>query len=108
MDLINIVSWGAQQVNAAPSNDLVTMIKNALGPLLSKIVMAVEGLVDAIDAASTSTQSLCNELNALEPPALRSDEAGCMPPVDPEGLTEEPNDGTGSDEVLAGSQQSQR
>lgn len=145
MDLIGIIGSGAQQGYAAlnSSDSLAAMIKSALGPLLSKIVMAVEGLVRAIVAASTSTQSLCNELNALEPPALRSGETGGMSPADPEGLTEEPNpegpeglteepnepeepeglteepnepeglteepnDGAESDEVLAGSQQSQR
>lgn len=80
-------------------------------------MVVVQALIDAIAAASTSTKSLCDELDALQPPALPSGAAGGESPGEPEGLTEEPNepagltqepnDGAGSEEALAGGQQSQ-
>jgi len=113
LDFLGALSSGASAVNT----DLWTYFKSMLGPLVGKIVVAVESLIGAIDAATTSTKSLCDELDALTPPALPSGEAGDESPGEPEGLTEErkdpadlteePNDGAGSEEALAGSPQSQ-
>jgi hypothetical protein len=122
LDFVSTVAAGASAWNAAYDDAWMT-IKNLLGPLVAKLISAVEGLVHAIDAATAGTEDLCHELNALAPPTLPSDAAGGMTPgepeglteeqADPEGLTEEPNEPAGLTEepndaepVEAGGQQS--
>lgn len=127
-DFVSFVSAGAAAWNSI-HDDAWTAIKNELNGLVKLLLNAVEGLIRAIGAAATSTQGLCNELNALEPPAMNSDVAGGTPPEEPEGLTEEEkehepeglteepnepaglteeqNNGSGSEEPAAGGQQSQ-
>lgn len=127
-DFVSFVSTAAKAWNSM-YDDAWTAIKNELSSLITLLVNAVEGLIRSIVAATTSTQGLCNELNALEPPATNSEAAGGMPPEEPEGLTEEdqehepeglteepnepeglteePNNGTGAEEPPSGGQQSQ-
>lgn len=125
-DFVSFVSAGAAMWNSL-HDDAWTALKNEFNGLVKLLLNAVDGLIRAIGAASTSTQGLCNELNALEPPATNSDVAGGTPPEEPEGhveegkepeglteepnepegLTEEPNNGTGSEEPASGGQQSQ-
>jgi hypothetical protein len=94
MDFFTGVTAGGSGINAVfdDKNPYYAIIKNCLGPVTGKIVAVVDSLIDAVDIAAISTRNLCEELNVLEPPALRSGEAGGIDPGDPEGLTEEPND----------------
>jgi uncharacterized protein YukE len=127
-DFVSFIAAGAAAWNSI-HDEAWTALKNEFNGLVTLLLNAVEGLIRAIGAATTSTEGLCNELNALEPPAMNSDAAGgTLPeepeglteeekerepeglteePNEPEGLTEEPNNGTGAEEPASGGQQSQ-